>query len=167
MTGVVAWFTGLPAAGKSTLARAVAAALRAHGRQPLVLDGDEVRDALGSHAYDDAARDRFYHQLAALAALAARQGLVVLVPATAHRRAWRDAARAAAPRFVEIFVDTPADQCRARDPKALYAAADAAATLPGVGVAFEPPAAAEIIVHPGDDAAVAIAARLLAVTAPG
>src|SRR5262249_2375634 len=96
--GVVVWLTGLPRSGTPTLAEAVRAALAARGRATLVLDGDAVRAALvPSPGYDAAARDAFYATLARLAALAARQGLVVLVPATAHRRAYRDEARAVAP----------------------------------------------------------------------
>jgi adenylylsulfate kinase len=164
MTGVVAWFTGLPSAGKSTLAGKVAAELRLRGIEAVTLDSDEVRAALlPKLGYDDAARAQLYDVLARLAALLARQGHVVLVPATAHRRSFRDAARALAPAFVEIFVDTPVEDCRERDTKGLYAAG--AAQAPGVGVAYEPPSAPEVLVRPGDvGAAATIAAKLDAMT---
>ena len=114
MSGVVVWFTGLPSSGKTTLAGRVARALAAAGRAHCVLDGDAVRAALvPPPGYDAASRAAFYATLARLAALLARQGLVVLVPATAHRRAFRDDARALAPRFVEVFVSTDVDTCRA------------------------------------------------------
>ena len=88
--GVVVWLTGLPSSGKSTLARRVAATLRAAGRAVALLDGDEVRACLvPSPGYDDAGRGAFYATLARLAALLAHQGLVVLVPATAHRAEYR------------------------------------------------------------------------------
>ncbi|HVK88157.1 MAG TPA: adenylyl-sulfate kinase, partial [Kofleriaceae bacterium] len=96
--GAVVWFTGLPASGKTTLATRVRAAIV----DPCVLlDSDEVRDALGATGYSGTERDAFYHALGGLAALLARQGLLVLVAATAPRRAHRDHARARAPRFVE------------------------------------------------------------------
>ena len=157
MTGTVVWFTGLPASGKSTLAGAVAARVP----HAIVLDGDEVRGVIvPSPGYDDFGRESFYRTLAGMAALLARQGHVVLVAATAHRRAWRELARARAPRFVEVFVDTPVEECRRRDPKGLYARGGA--QVPGVGVAYEPPSAAEIVVVPGGEerAVAAIAARV-------
>jgi adenylylsulfate kinase len=149
--GAIAWFTGLPSSGKSTLARRVAAAL---GGGCALLDGDEVRAELFpdlGHAPPD--RDRFYEALARLAALLARQGLVALVAATAHRRAHRDRARALAPRFVEVHVATPAAECARRDAKGLYARARAGAApeLPGAGVAYEPPERPEVVASGGED----------------
>jgi adenylylsulfate kinase len=165
--GVVVWFTGLPSSGKSTLARAVAERLRAAGIATLVLDGDEVRAALRpTPAYDDEGRDAFYETLAGLAALAAAQGLCVLVPATAPRAAYRSRARRLCPRFVEVFVDTPADVCAARDDKGLYARARAGDVpwLPGIGVTYDTPRAPEIRISidtPLGDAADQVAARVL------
>jgi adenylylsulfate kinase len=152
MTGAVVWLTGLPASGKSTLAARLASRLRDLRRPAIVLDSDEVRAALvPSHGYDETSRDAFYRTLGNLASLAAHQGLIALVPATAHRRRWRDAARAQAPRFVEVHVATPLEECRRRDPRGLYAG-DARA-LPGVGVPYEAPQAPEVTVPPGGDAA--------------
>jgi adenylylsulfate kinase len=160
MTGVVAWFTGLPSSGKSTLAAAVATELRARGVKPVMLDSDELRASLvPPPGYDDDARAALYATLANLAALLARQGHAVLVPATAHRRQFRADARARAPQFLEIFVDTPLDECMRRDAKGLYASGDA--KVPGIGVSYEAPAAPEIRVGPGDDGAAAqIAGRV-------
>jgi adenylylsulfate kinase len=156
VTGAVVWLTGLPGSGKSTLAARVAARLRDAGRTPLVLDGDEVRAALEPRpGHDEAGREAFYRTLGALACLGARQGLIVVVPATASRRRWRDRAREHAPRFVEVHVATPLDECRRRDPKGLFARDDIAARLPGVGEPYEPPVAAEVIAPHGDDPAAA------------
>jgi adenylylsulfate kinase len=150
VTGAVVWVTGLPGAGKSTFAAALAARLREAGREPLVLDGDAVRGALSpSPGYDDDARDDFYRTLGRLAALAAAQGLIVVVPATAHRQRWRDEARARAPRFVEVLVATSPGECRRRDPRGLYADPRVAAELPGVGAAYDPPAHPEVVAPDG------------------
>ena len=144
MTGAIVWLTGLPGAGKSTLGVRLARRLRDLGRPTLLLDGDEVRAAiLPAHGYDDASRDAFYRTLGNLAALAARQDLVVVVPATAHRRLWRDLARARAPRFVEVHVATPIEECRRRDPKGLYAR--------GVLPPYEAPEAPDVVAPAGDD----------------
>ena len=142
--GAVAWVTGLPSSGKSTFARRVRDRLRAEGRAALLLDGDEVRAALvPSHGYDEAARAAFYETLGNLALSVAGQGFVAIVAATANRRAFRDRVRARARRFVEIFVDVPAEVCAARDAKGLWARARAggAPTLPGAGAVYERPAA--------------------------
>lgn len=154
----IVWFTGLPSSGKSTLARRVQAHFAANGRTSVVLDGDELRDILGVHSYAPEDRERFYRSLAELAALIAKQGVVVLVAATAPHRRHRDRARglAADGAFVEVWVDTPLEDCEARDPKGLYAQARRGENeLPGVGVAYEEPLAPEVIADGGfDDAAV-------------
>jgi adenylylsulfate kinase len=151
-SGLVVWFTGYPASGKSTLARVVADALRTTGEAVCVLDGDDVRATLHpTPGYDDRARADFYASLAGLAALLAKQGLVVLVPATAHRASFRDTARALAPQFVEVFVDTPLAECQRRDPKGLYQQAPSA--LPGSGMTYEPPQHPDLTVLPGEPAA--------------
>jgi adenylylsulfate kinase len=153
MSGTVVWITGLPSSGKSTLAQALSLRLRASQRPVALLDSDEVRAALAPRlGYGPADRDSFYETLAQLAALLARQGLIALVAATANRRAYRDRARALAPRFLEVYVEVPAPVCRLRDSKGLYAGS-AAEELPGAGAPYEPPAAPEVIAHGGRDAA--------------
>ncbi|MFO0762586.1 MAG: adenylyl-sulfate kinase [Byssovorax sp.] len=152
--GVVLWLTGLPSSGKSTLARKIHAQLARRGRASCVLDGDEVRASLvPAPGYTPEARDAFYATLGRLAALLARQGLAVLVPATAHRAAYRAEARALAPAFVEIHVTTPAAECARRDAKGLYAATAAgkASGLPGADLGYEAPEAPEITATGGED----------------
>jgi adenylylsulfate kinase len=154
MTGVVAWFTGLPSSGKTTLAHRVREALPS----AVLLDGDELREVLGARGYAPGDRDEVYATIGRLAALLAAQGHVVLVAATAPRRAHRDQARAIAPRFVEVYVETPREDCEQRDDKGLYAKARAgdAPQLPGVGAPYEAPLAPEVVAAGGlDDAALA------------
>ncbi|MBV8761987.1 MAG: adenylyl-sulfate kinase [Deltaproteobacteria bacterium] len=159
MSGIVVWFTGLPSSGKSTLAASVAGELRRRDIPAVTLDSDDIRAMLPSLGYDDAGRTQLYALLARLAAHIARQGHVVLVPATAHRRAYRDAARALAPAFFDVFVDTPLDECRRRDTKGLYATSTPAA--PGAGTEYEPPVAPAFRIRPGEaDAAARIADRI-------
>jgi len=152
--GAVAWITGLPASGKSTFGRGLAARARAAGLPVALLDGDAVRAALGRPAgRGEAERDAFYAALARLAALLARQGLVVVVAATAPRRAHRALARRLAPAFAELFVATPAEACARRDPKGLWAAARAGrlTALPGAGAPFEPPRRPAVTASGGRD----------------
>jgi adenylylsulfate kinase len=165
--GAVIWLTGRPAAGKSTLASAVRARLAELGRAACVLDSDLVRDALvPAPGYDDEGRLAFYTTLGRLAAYLAGQGLIVLVPATAHRRAFREYARAIAPAFVEVYVGASGEACAQRDVKGLYARARAGelAGLPGLDTAYEEPIAPDVVATGGHDrdAAERIVAAVLA-----
>ncbi len=171
MTGAVAWVTGLPSSGKSTFAARLRDRLLAAGRAAAVLDGDAVRAALvPAPGYDPAGRAAFYETLGNLALALADEGIVAIVAATGHRRAFRDRVRARAARFVEVFVNVPAEVCAARDAKGLWARARAGAApeLPGGAVSYEPPLAPEVVARGGDDAgAVEEAAALLAAAARG
>jgi len=166
MTGCVVWFTGLPSSGKSTLAVRVAETLRGQDATVSLLDGDEVRGVLSpSPGYDDEARAHFYRTLAGLAALLAKQGQVVLVPATAHRRVYRETARRLAPRFLEVHVATPANVCAERDAKGLYEASEQGelAHLPGAGASYEAPRSPDVVAEMGaDDEALAAVVRAIA-----
>ncbi len=154
--GVVAFITGLPSAGKSTFAERAFTALRERGVPTCLLDGDAVRASLVPEpGYSARERAEFYDTLAHLAALVAEQELVVLVAATAHRREFRERARALAPAFVEVFVDTPLDECKLRDTKGLYAAArdGRAHDVPGADSMYEPPLAPDVRASGGEDRA--------------
>jgi adenylylsulfate kinase len=154
-TGVVVWFTGLPSAGKSTFAKAVLAELKVSGTPACLLDGDEVRKVLATPlGYSMAERAAFYETLARLAALLAAQGLVVLVPATAHRRAFRERARELAPAYLEVWIDTSLEECARRDTKGLYEAqaSGRANEVPGRDTVFEPPVEPAVVARGGMDA---------------
>jgi acetoin utilization protein AcuB len=122
-----------------------------------LLDGDEVRAALVPRpGYSPEARDAFYASLAGIAALLARDRAAVVVAATANRRAYRDRARALAPRFLEVYIDVDPDECARRDAKGLYAATAAGEVrgLPGADEEYEPPDAPDVVASGGlDDAA--------------
>jgi adenylylsulfate kinase len=148
----VVWLTGLPSSGKTTLARAVKRRLDLRNVPCCLLDSDEVRDALNPRpGYNAHGREAFYATLAALAALLARQGLVTLVSATAHQRVYRENARALAPRFMEVYVDTPLEECRRRDTKGLYRRAQNGeiTDVPGVQVLYEAPTRPAVVAHGG------------------
>jgi adenylylsulfate kinase len=152
--GTVVWITGLPSAGKSTFAARALETLRERGVAACVLDGDAVRASLvPAPGYDEAGRRDFYESLARLAATLASQGLIVLVPATAHRNAFRERARELAPRYLEVLVDTPLAECAARDTKGLYARSQSGETshVPGAGEAYERPAAPDVVAAGGSD----------------
>jgi adenylylsulfate kinase-like enzyme len=148
--GWVLWLTGLPAAGKSVLARELWRRRIDASDHVVVLDSDEVRRILTPvAAYTPAERDQFYQRLVDLAALLSSYGVNVIIAATGNRRAYREAARAQLAPFAEVWVRCPAAVCRSRDPKRLYAQADAGelAALPGVGISYETPETPELIIE--------------------
>ncbi|MCS6913387.1 MAG: adenylyl-sulfate kinase [Myxococcales bacterium] len=160
------WITGRPGAGKSTLAQALARALRRRGVGVAVLESDALRALLAPGAgYDEQGRATFYRALLGLAALLVHQGVPVLLDATANRRAYRADAATVLPRFLEVLVDCPQAVCEARDPKGLYrrARAGEAPWLPGVGVPYEPPEQPDVVVQGATEDPDEAAGRILAV----
>ncbi|MBI5543962.1 MAG: adenylyl-sulfate kinase [Deltaproteobacteria bacterium] len=144
------WLTGLPASGKSTLAKALEAQLRQRGLTPAVLESDELRRVFTPRpSYTEEERDTFYFSLAWVGALLVSHGVPVVFDATANRRSYRDRARALIPRFAEILVDCPPEVCAARDPKGLYRQArqGGTATLPGAQVEYEAPLHPDLVVR--------------------
>jgi adenylylsulfate kinase len=153
------WLTGLPASGKSTIARALAAELGGKGIRVAVLESDAVRREITPNArYGEGERDAFYATLAYLARVLVLHGVPVIIDATANRRAYRDRARKAIPRFLEVHVRCPLAVCQARDPKGIYrrGAEGTANNVPGVSAPYEPPLLPEVVVDgERDDPAVA------------
>lgn len=163
-TGAVVWITGRPSSGKSTLAKQLQAKLSAKGLPAVIFDSDEVREALRTHDYSEEGRRSFYATLGSLAALVTRQGIIAVVPATAHRQEYREHARRVSPRFLEVYVSTPVEECARRDPKGLYVQARTAGIeLPGMTVAYEPPSSPDVVAQGGhDSSAIDAVVRLLA-----
>ncbi|HSC81019.1 MAG TPA: adenylyl-sulfate kinase [Chitinolyticbacter sp.] len=139
-------FTGLPGAGKSTLAFALAAWLERQGRSCRVLDGDMLRAGpcvdLG---YTDADRLEQARRAGAMAAGLRREGHIVLLalvtPLAAHRAALRSTVGNG---LIEVWCNPPRAICEARDPKGLYAAARAGTLrgLTGIDAPYEAPESA-------------------------
>jgi adenylylsulfate kinase len=143
--GFAIWITGLPASGKSTVATALAAELRARRADVEVLESDALRQVFTPHPrYDEAEREAFYGQIAWVGALLARHGIAVIFDATANLRAYRDRARQQIPRFWEVYVDTPLEVCMSRDPKGIYRQGR---EVPGLQAAYEPPHNPDVVIH--------------------
>lgn len=114
------WITGLSGAGKTTLARALLEQLPG----AILLDGDELREALGAaqSGFDADSRKKLALTYARMARLLARQGFTVIVATISlfHEvHAWN---REHLPGYLEVFLDVPEEERRKRDPKGLYAA---------------------------------------------
>ncbi|HTZ45208.1 MAG TPA: adenylyl-sulfate kinase [Jatrophihabitans sp.] len=124
--GATVWLTGLPSAGKTTLAEALAERLRAGGRAVEILDGDAVRPILSPElGYTRSDRDANVARIGWVASRLARHGVLVLACVVSPYAAARDGVRAAheqdGTRFLEVHVATPVGVCAERDVKGLYA----------------------------------------------
>ena len=140
----ILWLTGLPAAGKSTVADRVEQKLQAAGRHTYLLDGDNVRHGLSRDlGFTDRDRVENVRRVAEVAKLMADAGLIVIVSFISPFRSEREMARALMEEgeFFEIFVDAPIEVCEARDPKGLYAKARRGelANFTGIDSPYEPP----------------------------
>ena len=145
----VLWFTGLSGAGKSTIANLVEKRLHAEGRHTMSLDGDNVRHGLNRDlGFTEADRVENIRRIAEVSKLFVEAGLIVLVSFISPYRMERMLARDCVEdgEFLEIFVDTPVDECRRRDPKGLYQKADAGQirNFTGVDAPYEAPLNPEI-----------------------
>jgi bifunctional enzyme CysN/CysC len=146
--GLTVWFTGLSGAGKTTICRAVATELMAHGLQVEVIDGDVIRNHLCKDlGFSKADRDENIRRIAFVSQLLTRNGTIVLVSAISPYRAGREQARRTIGNFLEVYVSTPLAVCEVRDPKDLYQKARAGKIhgFTGIDDPYEPPLSPEIV----------------------
>ncbi|MCX4749773.1 adenylyl-sulfate kinase [Kitasatospora sp. NBC_01287] len=149
--GATVWLTGLPSAGKTTLAFALAERLRAEGHRVEVLDGDEIREFL-SKGLGFSREDRHTNvtRIGFVAEKLASNGVKVLAPVIApfadSRAAVRERHAAEGTAFLEVHVATPVELCSERDVKGLYAkqAAGQLSGLTGVDDPYEAPRSPEL-----------------------
>ncbi|HJQ00267.1 MAG TPA: adenylyl-sulfate kinase [Jatrophihabitans sp.] len=151
--GATVWFTGLPSAGKTTLATALAARLAADGYPVEILDGDLVRPVLSPElGYSRADRDANVARIGWVAARLARHGVLVLAsvvsPFAQARAGVRAEHEALGTQFVEVHVATPVQVCAERDVKGLYARQrnGALTNLTGIDGEYEAPVAPELAI---------------------
>jgi len=147
--GFCVWLTGLPSAGKTTIARALTPRLAARGWEVELLDGDEVRTGLSADlGFDRKSRETHARRVAFVAKMLARHGAIPIVALISPYRTSRAAAREEIVRFVEVYVNTRLDVCMDRDVKGLYRKAKAGEIreMTGVDDPYEPPESPEIVV---------------------
>lgn len=166
----ILWFTGLSGSGKSTIASIVERELHARGAHTYMLDGDNVRHGLNRDlGFTDADRVENVRRVGEVARLFVDAGLVVLCsfisPFRAERRMVRELVEPE--EFVEIFVDTPLEECIRRDPKGLYARAKEGKikNFTGIDSPYEVPENAEIVIDARGGTAEGAARQIIAALA--
>jgi bifunctional enzyme CysN/CysC len=165
--GATVWFTGLSGSGKSTVAHELERVLVHGGRPAYVLDGDNLRHGLnGDLGFSAGDRAENVRRVGHVARLMADAGVVALVPLVSPYRADRDLVRAmhdeAGLPFLEVFVDTPIEECERRDPKGLYAKARAGEikNFTGIDDPYEAPERPELTLRPADGDPATMAQRV-------
>jgi adenylylsulfate kinase len=149
--GVVIWYTGLSASGKSTLANAVEDSLHKMGCHSYVLDGDNVRHGLNKDlGFSPEDREENIRRIGEVAHLFAQAGIIVMTAFISPYRSDRDSARKLNKEgeFLEVYTRCSIEECEHRDPKELYKKARAGKIpeFTGISAPYEEPTNPEIIV---------------------
>lgn len=162
--GFTVWFTGLPSAGKSTLAELLAPELRQRGHGVEVLDGDVVRTHLCKGlGFSKEDRDENIRRIGFVCAMVTRHGGAAIAAAISPYRAIRDEVRATVGNFVEVYVQTAVETCIQRDVKGLYkkALAGELKGFTGVDDPYEPPVNPELTIATESESPQQSATRIL------
>ena len=157
-TPFILWFTGLSGAGKSSIANLVEKKLHSLGCHTYLLDGDNVRHGLNRDlGFTDADRVENIRRVSETAKLMLDAGLIVLVSFISPFRSEREMARLMVDdgEFLEVFIDTPLEECERRDVKGLYKKARAGQikNFTGIDSPYERPEDAEVIIHGAQETA--------------
>ena len=154
--GVLIWFTGLSASGKSTIAYTLEHALVQRGHLAYVLDGDNIRHGLNKNlGFSPEDRTENIRRIGEVAKLFTDAGLFVFTSFISPYRADRDLVRAIhdAGRFVEVHVSASVETCESRDVKGLYKKARAGEIkeFTGISAPYEAPEKAELVIETGGE----------------
>ena len=149
---ILVWFTGLSGSGKSTIANALEKALFEKGVHTYLLDGDNVRNGLNNDlSFSPEGRSENIRRIAEVANLMVDAGIVVLASFVSPYREDRENVKKIVGyvNFVEVFVNTPIEECERRDVKGLYAKARAGEikNFTGVDAPYEAPMAPDIEIN--------------------
>ena len=146
--GLVVWFTGLSGSGKSTIANELDVELNKRGLRTYILDGDNVRMGLNKDlGFSPESRKENIRRISEVAKLFVDSGAIVMTAFISPYREDRDSARDVIGRdYVEVFVNTPIEECIKRDPKGLYKKAIAGEIkgFTGIDAPYEQPLSPEI-----------------------
>lgn len=162
----IIWLTGLSGAGKTTIANLIEQRLHTARHHTMLLDGDNIRHGLNRDlGFTEADRVENIRRVGEVARLMTEAGLIVLCSFISPYRAERDMVRklVAAGDFIEVFVDTPIDECIRRDPKGLYAKAKSGGltNFTGLDAPYEKPELPEIHLQTANEHAEQLAERVV------
>jgi adenylyl-sulfate kinase len=163
--GFTVWLTGLPSAGKSTLAQLVADEVERRGIAVELLDADVIRTRFSKGlGFSKEDRDENIRRLGFLCHLLSKHGVSAVAAAISPYRAVRNEIRASLPHFVEVHVNASLETCMARDVKGLYkkALAGEIPKFTGLDDPYEPPEAPEVLVNTDQETPRASLHRILA-----
>lgn len=164
LEGFTVWFTGLPRAGKTTIAQLVAGKLRELGCKVEVLDGDLVRTKLSQGlGFSKEDRDTNIRRIGFVCQLLSRNGVVAIAAAISPYRAVRDEVRQSIGRFVEVYVKCPVGVCEQRDFKGLYERARRGEidNFTGVSDPYEEPFHPEVVCNTDEESPEESAANVI------
>jgi adenylylsulfate kinase len=155
MAGMALWVTGLPGSGKSTITDA----LKAAHPDFVILRMDDLRRIVTPvPTYSDAEREVVYRSLVYAAKKLTELGHDVIIDATGNRRRWRALARELIPRYAEIYLRCPVEECVQREkqrkdtrgaPADIYTKGQEGWPVPGMNVPYEEPLNPEIVIDTG------------------
>ncbi len=145
----VLWFTGLPASGKKALADAVYQQLKKENLKVERLDSLDVRPLFPETGFAPEDVNRHVKRAGHLCAMLEKNGVIVVASFVSPYRASREFARSISKNFLEVYMETTAEACEARDIKGHYQKARSGEYrhFPGVDVEYEKPSQAEIAIE--------------------
>lgn len=150
MKGVTIWFTGLPAAGKSTIARIIYSELKKGGYKVEILDGDVIRTSLSKKlGFSKEDRDENIKRVGFVCALLNRNGVIAIAACISPYKEMRDFNRKRIGNFIEVYTKCSIEECIKRDPKGHYkkALVGEIKNYTGIDDPYEEPKSPEVIVE--------------------
>ncbi len=142
----VIWLTGLSGSGKTTIAYSLMEKLKKKSVIPVLLDGDEIRQAIRQTGFDEDSRKKHNRNVGYIASLFEKQGNIVIVSLISPYDDTRKEVRAMCSNFIEVYVATDLDVCIQRDKKGLYkkALTGELKFFTGISAPYHPPINPEI-----------------------
>lgn len=163
-SGITLWFTGIPASGKSAIAREVRDLLANRGLPVELLDGPEVRQSLSRGlGFTREDREENVRRIGYVAKLLSRNGVIAICASVSPYRATREEIRQHVTNFVEIYVECPIQVAEQRDTEGLYAQARAGVIedFTGVSDPYEPPERPEVHIRSHEESVASAAVKVV------
>ena len=159
----VVFLTGLSGAGKTTIAKKVIEKLRKKGLAPVLLDGDEIRNAINLTGFDEESRKRHNLNVGYMSKILESQGKIVLVSLISPYDDIRNQIRAMCNKFIEVHVATDIKVCMERDPKGIYkkAISGEIKDFTGISAPYYPPQNPELVLDTASISAEACAVKII------